>query len=147
MPSPPAHIAELPYRRSVAKTLLHVQVVVVEIGSLKVLVNPVNVKNRISAAWIGSDVTAGTQLDRVKNILARLPRVGSLTQRVLRINGHRAWTGWVVLYAGGVVRRTNVHKRIHVDLVKVDSESATHHQVFPVRRLVSKANTRREIFQ
>src|SRR5882762_9999609 len=113
MPSLAAHIADLPDCCSISKALLHVQVVVVEISRVKVLVNPVNVKNRISAGWIDSDVATGTQLDGVENVLAGLPSVGSLTQRVLRINGHRAWPGWVVLYAVSIVRRTDIHKRIH----------------------------------
>src|SRR6267154_51843 len=99
MPSPAAHVTNLPDRSPVRKAFLHVQVVVVEIGSVEVLVNPVNVKNRGSAAWIDGGVATGTQLDGVENVLAGLPRVGSLTQRVLRVDGYRAWPGWVVLYA------------------------------------------------
>src|SRR5579863_921014 len=72
-----AHIAHLPNRRPVAEALLDVQVIAIEIRSMKVVVDGINVKNRISAAWIGGNVTARAQLDTGENILARLPRVAS----------------------------------------------------------------------
>src|SRR4029077_8088348 len=98
------HITNLPDRHTVAKTLLDVQIVVIEICGVEILVDPVNVKNRSSAAWIDSNVAARTQLHRIENVLARLPRVRCLAERVLRVNGYGFWPRGIVLHTVGVIR-------------------------------------------
>src|SRR6202140_227343 len=116
-------------------------------GGWKFLVYGINVKNRGPAGWIGGNVATRTLLDAIENILARLPGIRGLAKRVLGVNGYWAWPGRVVLHTVGIIRRTDVHEGIHVDLIIVDPKSSADDQIFTTCRLGSKHDTRGKIFQ
>src|SRR6266446_2506971 len=131
-----ADVAHLPHCRTVAETLLHVEVVVEEIGCSEVLADPKHVENGRST-FRGLSGDAGC--NRIEYVGIRLPRVGRLIRSIGGVGGDRRGTGGIVLKPVGIIRRPEVQERVHVDLVIVHTDSAAHDEVFPACRLISKA--------
>src|ERR1700722_4207867 len=143
-----ADIADLPDCHAVAEALFNIQVVVEEIRCPEVLIHRKYVEDRCPAIWIGGDVARYAGCDRIEDAQIRLPGVGAFVGIIKAcggVTGDGRRTSWIVLKTVGVVRRTEVQERIHVDLVIEDADSAAPNQVVPARRLIGEANPWSEI--
>src|SRR5438270_6052447 len=127
------HVAQLQHRSAVSESLLNLQVVIVEVGSLEVLAhrkNIVRVTPTAAERWTGD---IGRKDERI-----RLPREGPGT-----IVGDRRRPARVVLQTiCSGASRPEIKERVHVDLVEEDADSAAHHEALARGGLVSKAKPR-----
>src|ERR1017187_6782486 len=129
-----ADIADLPYQ-GVAEALLDIQAVIEEVRRPEILVDRVYVVS-VRAAAAGRRASSNSR----KDVLVRLPSEWGSDAVVV----DRLWPYRIVRLAIGAIP-TVIQKRIHVDLVVEQPDSAAHHQVVLRPRLVGEADARSEI--